>query len=317
MPIFLKEADVEKLVTMKMALEAMEQAFRLQGEGRTDNAPRRRSRLGDGFLHVMSASLPSLGLAGLKSYTTLGGKVRFHVLLYNAPEGELLAVIEGNRLGQMRTGAASGVATKYMSRPESSRVGILGTGWQAQAQVLAMCAVRPVKTVVAYSRGQEQREKFCKEMSDILGISVTPATMPEEAVKGMDIVVTATPSKEPVLKGEWLEKGAHVNAVGSNHISRHEIDVETVRRCACVVVDSSEQARIEAGDLAPAAEADAFYWEDARELGAVVVGEFPGREDPGEITLFESLGVALEDVALAGKIFAAATKAGLGTPLPL
>ncbi len=316
MAILLKEADVERLVTMKMALEATEQAFRLQGEGRTDNAPRRRSRLGDSFLHVMSASLPSLGLGGLKSYTSLGGKARFHVLLYSAPDGELQAVIEGDRLGQMRTGAASGVATKYMSRPESSRVGIFGTGWQAQAQVLAMCAVRPIKTVVAFGRDQEGREKFCKEMSDILGITVTPAANPEDAVKGMDIVITATSSKEPVFKGEWLEKGTHINAVGSNHLSRHEIDVETVRRSACVVVDSAEQARLEAGDLAPAAEAGAFFWEDARELGMVVTGEFPGREDPAEITLFESLGVALEDVALAGKVFAAATKAGVGTQLP-
>lgn len=317
MAIFLQEADVEKLVTMKMAIEAVEQAFRLQGEGRSDNSPRRRSRLGDGLLHVMSASLPSLGLAGLKSYTSIGGKVSFHVLLYGAPEGNLLAVIEGDRLGQMRTGAASGVATKYMSRPESSRLGIFGTGWQAQAQVLAMCAVRPIKTVVAYGRDQERREKFCKEMSEILSLNVSPATAPEEAVKGMDIVITATDSKEPVFKGEWLEKGAHINAVGSNHLSRHEIDVETIRRCACVVVDSPEQARLEAGDLAPAVEADAFYWEDARELGTVVVGEFPGREDASEITLFKSLGIALEDVALAGKIYAAANKAGIGAPLPL
>jgi len=315
MAIYLCEADVEKLVTMKMALDAIEQAFRLQGEGRTDNAPRRRSRLGDGLLHVMSASLPSLGLAGLKSYTSVGGKVRFHVLLYGAPEGDLLAIIEGDRLGQMRTGAASGIATKYMARPDSSRVGIFGTGWQAQAQILAMCAVRPIKTVVAYGLDQERCQKFCKEISDILGISVSPASSPEEAVKGMDIIITATGSKEPVFKGEWLEKGVHINAVGSNHLSRHEIDVETIRRSACVVVDSPEQARLEAGDLAPAVEADAFFWEDARELGMVVVGEFPGREDPSEITLFESLGIALEDVALAGKIYAAATKAEIGTPL--
>ncbi len=318
MAIFLREADVEKLVTMKMALEAVEQAFRLQGENRTDNAPRRRSRLGSGFLHVMSASLPSLGLAGLKSYTSIGGKTRFHVLLYGTQdEGELLAVIEADRLGQMRTGAASGLATKYMSRPESSRVGIFGTGWQARAQILAMCAVRPIKTVLAYGRDVERREKFCKEMSDILGIGVYPATVPEEAVKDMDIVITATTSKEPVFKGEWLPKGAHVNAIGSNHVSKQEIDVETVRRTACVVVDCAEQARIESGDLARAAEAEAFYWEDARELGLVVTGEFPGREDVGEITLFESQGIALEDVALAGKIYQAALKAKLGETMPL
>jgi alanine dehydrogenase len=318
MAILLREADVEHLVTMKMALEAVEQCFRLQGENRTDNAPRRRSRLGTGFLHVMSASLPSLGLAGLKSYTSIAGKTRFHVLLYSAQEGgELVAVIEADRLGQMRTGAASGIATKFMSRPDSSRVGIFGTGWQARAQIMAACAVRPIKTVIAYGRDAERKEKFCKEMTDILNIGVYPAATEEEAVKDMDIVITATNSKEPVFRGDWLAKGAHINAIGSNHLSRHEIDVTTVRRSACVLVDSVEQAKMECGDLAKAAEAGAFYWEDARELGLVVTGEYPGREDAGEITLFESQGVALEDVALAGKIYQAAVKAKVGENLPL
>ena len=317
MAILLREADVEKLVTMKMALEAVEQAFRIQGEGRTDNAPRRRCRLGNGFHHVMSASIHSLGVAGLKSYTSVAGKTHFHVLLYGAQEeGEILAVIEADRLGQMRTGAASGVATKHMSRPESSRVGIFGTGWQARAQILAMCAVRPIKSVLAFGRDAERRDKFCKEMSDILGITVSPAQTPEEAVKEMDIIITATTSKEPVFKGEWLAKGTHINAVGSNFINRQEIDVDTVRRCACVVVDCAEQAKLESGDLAKAVESNAFFWEDMRELGVVVTGEFPGREDESEITLFESQGIALEDVALAGKIYQAAVKAKMGEPLP-
>jgi len=314
MALLLREADVEQLVTMKMSLEAVEQAFRLQGEGRVDNAPRRRSRIGDGLLHVMSASLPTLGIAGLKCYTTVGGKAQFLVHLYGT-DGDLAAVIEANRLGQMRTGAASGVATKFMALPEASKVGIIGTGWQAQAQLLAACAVRPIQNIAAFGRNEERREKFCKEMSEILQIEVRPAATAEEAVRDMEVVITATDSAEPVLLGEWLAKGAHVNAIGSNHLMRQEIDVETVRRSACVVVDSAEQAPLEAGDLARAAEADALYWEDVQELGRVVVGEFPGREDEGEITLFESLGIALEDVALAGRVYQAALKAGLGTQL--
>jgi ornithine cyclodeaminase/alanine dehydrogenase-like protein (mu-crystallin family) len=315
MAIFLRESDVEKLATMQMALDAVEQAFRLQGEQKADNAPRRRCRVGKGMLHVMSASLPTLGLAGLKTYTTVSGTARFQVLLYNG-DGVLLAVIEADKLGQVRTGAASGVATKYMARANSSRLGIYGTGWQARSQLEAICAVRPIKTIVAYSRDQENREKFCKEMTEALGIGVYPASSPEEAARDMDIVVTATASKEPVLKGEWLAKGAHVNAVGSNFLSRQEIDVEAVRKSACVVIDSAEQSMLESGDLARAAEAEAFYWEDARELGLVVIGEFPGREDDSEITLFESHGIALEDVALAGRIYQAATKAKIGEPLP-
>lgn len=315
MAIFLQESDVEKLVTMQMALDAVEQAFRLQGEQKADNAPRRRCRFEKGTLHVMSASLPTLGLAGLKTYSTVPGTARFLVLLYDG-DGVLLAVIEAEKLGQMRTGAASGIATKYMSRENSSRLGIYGTGRQARSQLQAICAVRPIQTILAYSRNPESREAFCKEMTQLLGIGVRPVSSPEEAAKDMDIIVTATTSKEPVLKGEWLAKGTHVNAVGSNMLSRQEIDVDTVRKSACVVVDSAEQSMLESGDLARAAEAEAFYWEDVRELGLVVIGEFPGREDDTEITLFKSNGIALEDVALAGRIYEAATKAKIGQPLP-
>ena len=316
MALFLREADVEKLATMTMALEAVEEAFRLQGESKADNGPRRRHRVEKGYLHVMSASLPTLGLAGLKSYATVAGKARFEVLLYSE-DGTLVAVIEGNKLGQLRTGAASGVATKYMARKDASRIGVFGTGWQARAQLEALCAVRPVKTIVAFGRDAGRRETFCKEMTEKLGVGVYPASKPEEAVKEVDIVVTATTSKEPVFQGDWLAPGAHVNAIGSNFLSKQEIDVETVRRSACVVVDSVEQSRMESGDLARAVDAGAFYWEDARELGLVVIGEFPGREDDKEVTLFESHGIALEDVALAGRIYHAALSARIGETLPL
>jgi alanine dehydrogenase len=317
MSILLREADVARLATMKMALEAVETAFKLQAVESAQNAPRRRCRVEKGVLHVMSASIPALGVAGLKSYMTVGGHSRFHVLLYSGETGDLLAVIEADRLGQLRTGAASGVATKYMARPESSRLGIYGTGWQARSQVEAVCSVRPIKTVVAYSRSPERREAFCREMTEHLGIGVYPAATPEEAAREMDIVVTVTTAKEPVLKGEWLAPGTHVNAVGSNFLSKQEIDIEAVRRSACVVVDSAEQARLESGDLAHAAEAGAFFWEDARELGEVITGEFPGREDPKEITLFESQGVALEDIALAAEIYRAARVSKAGQLIPV
>jgi alanine dehydrogenase len=315
MAILLRESDVEKMAKTEMAIEAVEQAFRLQGEQKGDTAPRRRCRVDHGMLHVMSASLPSLGYAGLKSYTSVSGTTRFLVLLYK-DDGRLIAILEADKLGQLRTGAASAVATKYMARPDSSRLGVFGTGLQARSQILSICAVRPIKTVVVYSRDAGKRESFCKEIGKSIGINVRPAATPEEAVKEMDIVVTATNSKEPVFKGEWLSKGAHINAIGANFLSKQELDVETVGKSACVVVDSVEQAKLESGDLARAAEAEAFYWEDARELGLVVVGEFPGREDDGEITLFESQGIALEDVALAAKIYEQALKAGIGESLP-
>jgi alanine dehydrogenase len=317
MAILLRESDVKKLATMQLALEAVEEAFRLQGESKADNAPRHRCRVERGLLQVMSASLPTLGLAGLKSYTTIDGKTRFHVLLYSGKDGRLLAVIEAELLGQLRTGAATGVATKYMARIDASQVGVFGTGFQARAQLEAVCAVRPIRTIVAYGRDPERRDGFCREMSQTLGVRVEPAANPEQAAQDMDIIITATTSKEPVFKGEWLAKGVHINAVGANHLKRCEIDVETVRRSACVVVDSLEQSMLESGDLVNAAEAGAFYWEDARELGAVVTGDFPGREEATEITIFKSNGIALEDVAFAGQIYRAAVKAGVGESLPL
>jgi alanine dehydrogenase len=315
MAILLRESDVEKLATMSMAIDAVEQAFKLQGEQKAMNVPRRRCRVDHGLLHVMSASLPTLGYAGLKCYTSVSGITRFLISLYK-DDGNLVAFIEADKLGQLRTGAATAVATKYMSRQNSTRLGIFGAGLQARSQVSAVCAVRPIETVLVYSNNSLKCSDFCKEMSELTGIKVCPAANAEEAVKEMDIIVTATTSKEPVFNGDWLAKGTHINAIGSNYISRQEIDVVSVGRSACVVLDSYEQATLESGDLARAAETENFFWEDARELGLVVVGEFPGREDDQEITLFESHGIALEDVALASRIFEEALKTGMGERLP-
>lgn len=315
MAILLRESDIERLATMDTAIDAVEQAFRSQGEQKADIASRRRCRLDHGMLHVMSASLPSLGYAGLKSYTTVGGINRFVILLYKG-DGQLAALMEADKLGQLRTGAASAVATRYMSRPDSSRLGLFGAGLQARSQLLALCTVRPIDKVLVYSRNEERRERFCKEMSEAAGIRVLAASDPEEAVREADILVTATNSSEPVFRGEWLAKGTHINAIGANSLSRQEIGPEVVGKAACVVVDSKEQAMLESGDLARAAEAEAFYWEDARELGLVVIGDFPGREDDSEITLFESHGIALEDVALAARIYEKALETGAGEPLP-
>lgn len=317
MAIILRESDIEKLASMQMALDAVEQAFRLQGEGAAQNAPRRRCRLENGLLHVMSASLPSLGVAGLKSYTTLEGKARFLVHLYSAADGNLLAIMEADKLGQIRTGAASGVASKYMARKDASRLGIIGAGWQARAQLEGICAVLPIEAVTAFSRTKEKLDAFCEEMTPKLGVEVRPAATAEEAAREKHIVVTATTAKEAVLNGEWLAEGTHVVAIGANFISRRELDVEVVRRSACVIVDSSEQAMLESGDLAAAAEAGEFYWEDLRELASVVNGDYPGREDDREITLFKSHGIALEDVALAARIYAAATKSQVGERIDL
>jgi ornithine cyclodeaminase/alanine dehydrogenase-like protein (mu-crystallin family) len=238
-------------------------------------------------------------------------------MLYSTETGELLAILQADRLGQMRTGAASGVATKFMARHDACTIGIFGTGWQARSQLEAMCAVRPIQAINAYGRDAARRQTFCTEVSQQLGVPVEPAASPEAVVKGMDVVITATNAREPLFDGNWLEEGAHVNAIGSNALIRREIDDTTVRRSSRIVVDSKEQARAECGDLLGALERGLVHWEEIRELGEVVAGFAPGRRQASEITLFESHGLAIWDLAVGMAVHEAAKAKGIGYDLTL
>jgi len=317
MALLLTEADVEHLLTMELALEAVEEAFREQAEGRAINELRRRLRVPRGTLHMMSAAVLARGVLGFKAYTSFPSGVRFLVLLYDAEAGSLLALIEANRLGQMRTGAASGVATRYMARPDAHTLGIFGTGWQAQSQVLAICAVRPIRRVLAYSRTPERREAFCQEMAARLGIEVIPAKRPEDVVAAADILVTATTAREPVFDGRWIPEGVHINAIGGNALFRREFDDEVIRRARTIVVDSKDQARIECGEFLHAIERGRLAWEAVHELKEVVAGRLIARQHPSDITLFKSLGIALEDVAVAVRVFERARQEGFGQAIRL
>lgn len=314
--LFLREADIEALLTMDEAIEAVEAAFRALGEGNAQNRPRARVYVPGGVLNVMSAALPDAGVLGLKSYTGFRGGVRFLVLLYSAGDGRLLAVIEADRLGQMRTGAASGVATRLLARADATSVGLIGAGWQAQSQLMAVCAVRPIQRVWVCSRTESSAQAFARAMSDQLGITLTPVTSAEEAVRDADIVITATSARDPVVQGDWLQPGQHVNAIGSNQAARRELDSAAVARCDRVIVDSLDQAQIEAGDLIAPITEGRFGWERVDELAAVIVGRAPGRSSPDEITLFKSLGLAIEDMAVAARVYARALAEGRGERLP-
>lgn len=229
MALYLTEADVTSLLTMEMALEAVEGVFRRQAVGEATNQPRRRVRSGGATLHVMSGA--DEGWLGLKAYTVTRHGARFLVSLYSAETGELVALLEADRLGQMRTGAASGVATRLLARQQARRVGIYGTGWQAVSQLLAVCAVRPVTEVRVYSRSAEHREGFCERMAPQLrGVDLLPVDRPEAAAVGAEILITITSAREPVLLGEWVESGAHLNAAGGNSVLRRELDDTLARR---------------------------------------------------------------------------------------
>jgi alanine dehydrogenase len=315
MTLSLREADITRLLRMPDVITAVEEAFRQQGLGRAVNRPRQRIATDGSVMHIMSAALPDLGVMGLKAYSSARGATRFVCMLYSTETGELLSVMEANRLGQMRTGAASAVAAKYMARPESGAVGILGTGWQARSQISALAVVRPVALVKAYSRDLQRRVVFAEEMTEELGADVVAVDSAEEAIEDADILVTATSARDPVLSGRWLRPGMHVNAVGSNWASRRELDADAVARADRIVVDDLEQARLEAGDLiAPVAEG-VLDWSQVTELGAVVTGRAEGRRAADAITLFESQGIALEDVAAMKLAYELAVTQGVGETL--
>jgi ornithine cyclodeaminase/alanine dehydrogenase-like protein (mu-crystallin family) len=316
MSLFLTEQDVTKLLTMEDALAAVEGAFNALASGDATNEPRRRSRAAGATLQVMSGAVANVGefkgLLGLKAYTVTRGQARFHVSLYDAESGELLALIEADKLGQMRTGAASGVATRLLAREDANMVGLYGSGWQAQSQLEAVCAVRDIEIVKVYSRSPENRARFCLEMSALLNdVNITPVEKPEDAADA-GILITITSSREPVLQGAWLRPGAHVNAAGGNSILRREFDDETIKRSSFIAVDSIDQAKIEAGEFVTAVEKGLLTWERVRELRHVVSGAMRGRTGADQVTLFKSLGIAIEDIATAAVLYRKAKEQNVG-----
>ena len=317
MALLINEAEVAELLTMPAAIDALDQAFRELAAGRAANQPRRRIRQGGTSLHVMSAGASALGAVGLKAYTTGRGGARFVVLLFDANDGQLLALIEADKLGQIRTGAASGVASRYMARANAKTMAIIGTGWQARTQVAAITSVRTIRQVRAYGRDPERRRRFADDVAKTLNVEVVPVESAQAAVEGADIVTTATTSAEPVLSGEWLAPGTHVNAMGSNSLIKREIDDAVIQRASVIAVDDREQALLEAGDLVHPTERGVLQWSQIRDLADVIVGRIHARTNPSDVTLFKSLGIALEDVAVGMAVYRAARERGAGREVPL
>jgi len=318
LPLHISEAEVRAVLTMPLAVEAMEEISRKQATGEVVVHPRRRFELpGGGFFHYMAAADFSSGFVAMKQYTFVRGKLRFLVPLYEMATGDLLALIEADYMGQLRTGAASGVATKYLARKNARVAAIIGTGGQAKTQLEAIAAVRKLESARAYGRDAAKLEEFCKEMSERLRIPVHPCASAAEAVRGADIVCTATTSSQPVVSGADLAPGAHINAIGANHAHKRELDDEAVASADIIVVDSVEQSRQEAGDLIIAFHGDEICWTGVKKLSEIVAGKTSGRTSDTEVTLFKSNGIASWDLAVAMKVYAMAREKGLGRSLPL
>jgi ornithine cyclodeaminase/alanine dehydrogenase-like protein (mu-crystallin family) len=318
MTLLINEAEVRQVLTMSMAMEAVEAISRKQAAGKVTVHARRRFALPDGgFFHYMAAMDAEAGFIAMKQYTYVKGILRFLVPLYDIATGALLALIEADFMGQQRTGAASGVATKFLARQNARTAAIIGTGGQAKTQLEAIANVRKLEAVRVYGRDAERRKAFCDEMSKRLAINVVPANSSAEAVRGADLVNTATTSSKPVLDGHDLAEGAHINAIGANHAHKRELDDTAISRVNLVFVDSVEQSRQEAGDLIIPFEINPPKWDSVRELQQLVAGQVTGRNSEKQITLFKSNGIASWDLAVAQKVFALAKQKNLGRELPL
>ena len=297
------EDDVRRLLPMADCVGLMQTAFERLATGEALNQPRRRLILPThSVLHYMAGS--DGPYYGAKVYATNPKHgAHFLFLLYRAADAEPLALIEANHLGQIRTGAASGLATRYLAPPDAATLAIIGSGFQARTQLDAMLAVRSIRETRVWSRTPAKRAAFAAEMSASFDTPVDATDTAEQAVRGADIIVTATYAKEPVLSAEWVKPGAHINAMGSNQATRREIPAELVRSADWIVVDSREQSRMESGDLLMAFEDSDWSSPRVVELQDVVTGKVRTRHSPGEITLFKSNGLAVEDVIAAAFVY--------------
>ena len=304
-PLLIREAQVREALTMPRAIEALEAAFRDWAHGRATNQPRQRIQTPQGTLHLMGAAWHSRGYIGYKAYFSFPTGTRFHVALASAHTGEVLALIEADWLGRIRTGAASGLATKYLAREEATTVALLGAGAQAETQLQAIRTVRPIQRAFVFSRTPDTRVAFAERMTVQLGIPVHPVESVEQAVAEADVICAITSAREPILQGALLKPGMHINAAGANSLARRELDTFAVGRCERIFVDDPAQARIEAAELVVPIELRKLSWERVYPLAHLVGGLLPPRQSPEEITLFKSLGIALEDVAAAAVVYEA------------
>jgi ornithine cyclodeaminase/alanine dehydrogenase-like protein (mu-crystallin family) len=312
MAIFLDETQVTELLDMPSCIRVLEEAFRDKAEGEAAVLPRRRLPFRGARFMIMASTMSRKGWYGFKVYGVGHGH---EMVLYKAGEG-IAAVLSARRIGQVRTGAASGLATKYMARADARHLGCFGTGRQAETQILACAQVRKLESIHVYGRDAPRRKAFAGKMSALLGQEVRPVETGAEAVKGRDIIVTMTNSAQPVFDGRLLEPGTHINAAGTNTRLHRELDEIAVTRAGTIATDDLEGAKLECGDLVWPVERGLMAWEKVGELAPIVAGRMAARRSQDEITLFESQGIALEDVAAASLVYERALERGMGIELP-
>ena len=314
--LYISEDDVRSVMDMEKSILITHKVFKELASGRAINVPRQRVRAPGVMLHLMCGANEYLHYLGWKAYTTTKDSARFHVAIYDQESGEMKALVEGDFLGQLRTGAASAVATEYMARPDSKVVGLFGAGLQARTQLQAVCLTRKIEFVSVYSRDVEKCKRFAEEMTELCDVEVSASHSPDEAAAEKDIVICATTSKTPLFDGRVLDEGTHLNVIGSNHRARREIDRTTIKRADVIVCDDIDQCKIEAGDFLQPVEEGITDWRLMHNLCEIVAERQTGRATDDQVTLFKSVGLAVEDVAMAAQVYELALEEGLGTELP-
>lgn len=292
----ISEAQVNSWLSLPATIQSVRAALIDQAAGRAVNVPRQRLRLGSSMLHILAGSWEARGVFGHKSYNSSPKGVEFYVILYYA-DGRPGVVIEADRLGQLRTGSATGVASRAMARPDSRVLGVIGSGYQMRTQVAAVCHELPIERVQVWSPTKANRESFARELKQELGVELVAVDSLEAAVDGADVINVLTTSADPLLFARHLRPGVHVNAAGSNRVKQQELAADVFSAASLVVTDDLEQAQGESGDLLAAVSAGTVQWSQVQRLADVVA--YPPERDPRAITVFESHGIGLWDVAAA------------------
>jgi ornithine cyclodeaminase len=315
-PIWVSEQEAEQLLSLEDAIDVLADAYRLQAAGAASSLRRAHLREGDSILHAVGGAIAGAGLTGTKTWTYTPAGASPLLVLFSLTDGRVLGVVEAFAMGQMRTAATTGLGTRVLARPEAESLALLGTGKQAFSQARAISCVRRVRHVRLFGRDLGRRADLAERLRDALGVAVSEHSAVAETLAGADIVTTVTRSPDPVVTGDMLEPGMHLNAVGAIVAARRELDEAAVGRCDVVVADSVTQARDDAGELRAAAACGLLDWDRVRGLDDVVDRRPEALRVPTDITLFKALGVGLSDVALGAEILRRAHAAGAGWQLP-
>lgn len=315
--IYIDEATASKILNMDNALNLVEESFTTYAQGKSFNMTRQRMRIRKGALHMLPGAVPYKNVIGFKAYTSFRAGLIFKVHLYDAENGNPLAIVDANEIGRLRTGAATGIATKYMAKKESNTAFIFGGGFQAEAQLEAVYKTSNIKKAFVTTRKIENAQAFADKMSKSLGIEIIPTQNIENDLPQADIIITITTAVKPLFEHTMLNpNGVHINGAGSNALIRAEVPEKTIEAAEVLAVDSKDVAAIECGDILPSLEKGRLHWNEILELGEITAGFRPGRVTENGITIFQSQGMGLQDIMCAEYIYRKAVAENLGKELP-